>query len=82
MHSHFQAGGNVRGHSGQQRSIGVLRWIRSGGRNRFSCGTIQSGVEKWAVRKYMGTEEKHTVYESELVGLSLAAELLKQEQQV
>jgi len=60
----------------------------------FSDGSVQGGgigsvavlfrggVEKWAVRKYMGTKEKHTVYKAELVRLSLAAELLKQERKV
>ena len=43
---------------------------------------LRGGVEKWVVRKYMGTEEKHTIYKAELVGLSLVAELLKQEWQV
>jgi len=43
---------------------------------------FRGGVEKWVVRKYIGTKEKHTIYKAELVMLSLAAELLKQEWQV
>ena len=39
------------------------------------------GVEKQVGRMYMGTEEKHTVYKAELVGLSLVVELMKQEWQ-
>jgi len=53
----------------------------SGQGGEIGSATIlfRGGVEKWVVRKYMGTEEKHTVYEAGLVRLSLAAELLKQE---
>jgi len=50
-----------------------------GGKIGSAAVLFRGGVEKWAVRKYMGTKEKHTVYEAELVRLSLAAELMKQE---
>jgi len=50
---------------------------RSGQGGKIGSATYYSeGREKWVVRKYMVTEEKHTIYEAELVGLSLAAELM------
>lgn len=32
--------------------------------------------EKWVLRKHLGWKEEHTVYEAELVGMGLAAELV------
>jgi len=62
--------------------MGVFGQIRSGGKIGSATVLFRGGVEKWVVRKYMVTEEKHTIYEAELVGLSLAAELMKQERHV
>src|SRR5882724_285558 len=56
-----------------------LDGLGQGGEIGSASVLFRGGVEKQAVRKYMGTEEKHTIYEAELVRLSLAAELLKQE---
>src|SRR5882724_10438583 len=53
--------------------------LGQGGKIGTAAVLFRGGVEKWVVRKYMGTEEKHTIYKAELVRLSLAAELLKQE---
>jgi len=37
----------------------------------------RGGVEKRMLRKFMGSEETHTVFKAELLGLSLAMEMLK-----
>jgi len=39
----------------------------------------RGGVEKHVLRKFMGSKETHTVFEAELLGLSLAVEMLKGE---
>ena len=42
----------------------------------------KGGKEKKSVRKFMGSEDRHTVFEAELLCLSLAAELIKDERQI
>ena len=42
----------------------------------------RAGAEKCLLRKFLGSKETHTVFEAELLGLSLAAEMLKGEMQV
>ena len=39
-------------------------------------------VEQGALRKQLGSEEQHTVFEAELLSLSLAAELISKERSV
>jgi len=41
----------------------------------------RGGTEKWSLWKHMGSEDRHTIFEAELLGLSLAVEILKDERQ-
>jgi len=56
--------------SGHEGSIGAAAVLYRG------------GEEKWSIRKFMGSEERHTVFKAELLGLSLAVEMVKGERQV
>ena len=42
----------------------------------------RGSAEKQSLMKFMGHKERHTVFEAELLGLSLAAEMLKDESHV
>ena len=42
----------------------------------------RGGIEKRAMRKYMDGEECHTVFESGLLGISLAAEMIIAERHI
>jgi len=42
----------------------------------------RGGEEKCSIRKFMGSEERHMVFKAELLGLSLAVEMVKGERQV
>ena len=42
----------------------------------------RGGAEKRMLRKFMGSEATHTVFEAELLGLSSAMEMLRDERQV
>jgi len=42
----------------------------------------RGGTERQMLKKYLGGEDRHTVFEAELLSLSLAAEMLKDEGQV
>jgi len=42
----------------------------------------KGGMERGTLRKHLGNEEQHTMFEAELLGLSLAAELIKAEAHV
>ena len=52
---------------GQDRQIGAAAVLYRG------------RVEKKTLRKHMGSEENHTVFEAELISISLATELIKYE---
>jgi len=52
------------GHNGQIGATAVL---------------YRGRVEKKTLRKHMGSEENHTVFEAELISISLATELIKYE---
>src|SRR5882724_561888 len=52
------------GHEGGVRAVAVL---------------YRGGSEKHMLRKFLGSEEIHTMFKAELLGLSLAAEMLKGE---
>ena len=40
---------------------------------------FKKGEEQCILRKHIGDEFQHTVYEAEVIGLTLAAELIRQE---
>ena len=40
---------------------------------------FKQGVERQVLRKHVGAESQHTVYEAEVIGLTLAAELIERE---
>jgi len=40
---------------------------------------FKKGEEQRVLRKHIGDECQHTVYEAEVIGLTLAAELIRQE---
>ena len=40
---------------------------------------FRNGEEKCALRKYLGKEGEHTVFEAEVMGLALAAKLVRAE---
>ena len=42
----------------------------------------RGGVEKKPLRKHMGSKEHHTVFEAEILGISLATEMIKAERHV
>ena len=42
----------------------------------------RGSVEKKATKKFMGSEDRHTVFEAELLGMSMAVELIKNERQI
>jgi len=48
-----------------------------GGIGLLQC--CQNGEEKCALRKYLGKEGEHTVFEAEVMGLALAAKLVRAE---
>ena len=42
----------------------------------------RGSIEKKTTKKFMGSEDRHMVFESELLGLSLAVELIKDKRQI
>ena len=42
----------------------------------------RGSVEKKAMKKFMGSEDRHMVFKAELLGLSLTAELIKDKRQI
>ena len=57
---------------------------RSGHDGQIGAAAVlyRGSAEKKALRKHMGSKEHHTVFEAELLGISLATELIKSESHV
>jgi len=51
----------------------------SGHDSQIGAGMVLDGVKQAALRKHLGSEEHHTVFEAEVLGMSLAAELVRVE---
>ena len=50
-----------------------------GGHVGAAAVLYRNGVERRVLRKHLGTDERHTVFEAEVLGMSLAVELIKME---
>jgi len=66
-----------------QRQVIVFP-VGPGQGGQIGAATIlyRDGVEIRTIRKHLGSGDKHTVYEAEVLGLSLAAKLIKTERHV
>ena len=49
---------------------------------RAAAVLFKNSQEKRVLRKYLGNENSHTVFKAEVLGMSLAAELIRTEQSV
>jgi len=66
------------------RSEATVFSDRSGHEGAIGAAAVlyRGSIEKKAMRKFMGSEDRHMVFEAELLRMSMAAELIKNKRQI